>query len=129
MANILVIESNMELGSLYGELLSSIGYIPSFSRQGLFIDNILAEKEWDLIVANYNLEDCDGLSLMNYLRGEGYHIPTILIVPCYLELKNCLSIFRDVILIEKPFLSQYFLVVAQRMLLAHKIIGKIKVTT
>lgn len=116
MSHVLIIESNDDLRLLYTELLALGGHSSQYVAQLIDLRELLLEREFDIVVASFDFHNGDSFKYMSALKSNFSIIPILAIVPCYLEYRELLCIFRNVVLLEKPFLTQAFTSVIERVL-------------
>jgi len=78
-ANILVIDNDIELLELVEFYLSKSGFKAFTNTSTKNIESILDEENIDLIVIDHNLLELDVSELIRYLRDKGIEIPIIFI--------------------------------------------------
>jgi len=78
-ANILVIDNDIELLELVEFYLSKSGFKAFTNTSTKNIESILDEENIDLIVIDHNLLELDVSELVRYLRDKGIEIPIIFI--------------------------------------------------
>ncbi|MDF3000063.1 MAG: Response regulator consisting of a CheY-like receiver domain and a winged-helix DNA-binding domain [Bacillota bacterium] len=79
MFNILVVEDDAKLGSIYRTILRMNKYNPFIADNGLAALEILDKEYIDLIITDVMMPGMDGFELTETLRGHGYNMPILMI--------------------------------------------------
>lgn len=79
MFNILVVEDDAKLGSIYSTILRMNKYNPFIADNGLAALEILDKEYIDLIITDVMMPGMDGFELTETLREHGYNMPILMI--------------------------------------------------
>ncbi|QOX65629.1 response regulator transcription factor [Anoxybacterium hadale] len=79
MFNILVVEDDAKLGSIYSTILRMNKYNPYIADNGLAALEILDKEYIDLIITDVMMPGMDGFELTETLREHGYNMPILMI--------------------------------------------------
>jgi DNA-binding response OmpR family regulator len=79
MFNILVVEDDAKLGSIYSTILRMNKYNPFIADNGLEALEILDKEYIDLIITDVMMPGMDGFELTETLREHGYNMPILMI--------------------------------------------------
>lgn len=79
MFNILVVEDDAKLGSIYSTILRMNKYYPFIADNGLAALEILDKEYIDLIITDVMMPGMDGFELTQTLRSYGYNMPILMI--------------------------------------------------
>ncbi|MDF3002405.1 MAG: Response regulator consisting of a CheY-like receiver domain and a winged-helix DNA-binding domain [Bacillota bacterium] len=79
MFNILVVEDDAKLGSIYSTILRMNKYNPFIADNGLVALEILDKEYIDLIITDVMMPGMDGFELTETLREHGYNMPILMI--------------------------------------------------
>ena len=76
---LLVVDDDLRLRALLGKYLAEQGFTVELVHDGAEMDKKLARNRYDLIVLDLMLPGEDGLAICRRLRGNGEHIPIIML--------------------------------------------------
>lgn len=79
MFNILVVEDDHSLRTLFCTVLSKNGYAYFEAKDGIEAWNILEKQYIDLIITDIMMPNIDGYELVKGLRENGYNMPVLMI--------------------------------------------------
>lgn len=78
--NILVIDDYQTMTMLMRNLLRSLGFANiEEARDGTMALEKMAEKNFDLIISDWNMKPMDGINLLRELRARGNAVPFIMV--------------------------------------------------
>ena len=78
---VLIIEDSEFDARILVNVLKQGGYEPQFQRVDTLVDfqTVLMEKDWDVILADYNLPTFDALAALKVLQDTGLDLPFIIV--------------------------------------------------
>ena len=79
MKNILVVDDQPDIQELLTDILANAGYSVSCASNGVIAEEVMQEKEFDLIITDIYMPDKDGLELITQQRSKSNSPPIIVI--------------------------------------------------
>ena len=79
MANILVVDDELEIRDLIDRILSQLGHTVFQAGDGLDAQQMLATTTMDLVITDVLMPRCSGLEFVKALRAKGNDIPVVVI--------------------------------------------------
>ncbi|MBE7075746.1 MAG: response regulator transcription factor [Clostridiales bacterium] len=79
MLNILVVEDNIDLGTLICSELEKNCYIVSFAENGEKAIELFNDKHFDLLITDIMMPKTNGIELISYVRSINKNIPILII--------------------------------------------------
>jgi DNA-binding NtrC family response regulator len=108
--SILIIDADRDVVEILADLLDEEGYRirAAFDEEEAFRE--IAREPPDLVVADVNMPQVEGVTLTNQLRARDIHIPVVLLSTAYAEVD-----VPGVQFVPKPFDLEYVIEVIARI--------------
>ena len=75
MATIMLVDDDIDVAEIIGECLSEAGYTVDVFTSGIEALNSCVDCRYAMVIADINMPEIDGLSLLQMIRAQRPHMP------------------------------------------------------
>ena len=91
--NILIIDDDVDLGTLLARFLTKNGYTTEMAHNGKKGIALFSEKKFDVVICDYRLGDMEGIEVISALKKLDPHL-IVLVITGYSDIKTAVEVIR-----------------------------------
>jgi two-component system, NtrC family, response regulator HydG len=120
-SSILIVDDDPYICSILKNYLEQNGYDPHVAYSGSGARKILDNKDFDLVLSDFRLPDCDGLDILQHVKRKNQATPVI-IMTAYAEIKMAVELIKSGAYdyITKPMQHEEVLQVIRKALIINR---------